>query len=108
MLYALLRSIAGIALRWFYRRIDVEGLERLPRHVPLLLVVNHPNALVDAMLVAWAIPRRVVLTAKAPLFENRALAPLLRWIGVVPLVRSADVRASVSSETLDPRRNARA
>lgn len=108
MLYAVLRGVAGIALRWFYRRIEVEGLERLPRDVPLLLVVNHPNALVDAMLVAWAIPRRVVLTAKAPLFENRALATLLSGIGVVPLVRSADVRASASSPTLDPRRNARA
>ena len=81
MLYALLRSVAGIALRWFYRRIDVVGLERLPRDVPLLLVCNHPNALVDAMLVAWAVPRRVVLTAKATLFGHRALATLLNREG---------------------------
>lgn len=105
MLYAMLRGLAGIALRWFYRRIDVEGLERLPRNSPLLLVVNHPNALVDAMLVAWAVPRRVVLTAKATLFEFWPLARFLSWVGVVPLVRSKDVRASA---TPDPRRNATA
>jgi glycerol-3-phosphate O-acyltransferase/dihydroxyacetone phosphate acyltransferase len=109
MLYALLRSIAGIALRWFYRRIDVEGLERLPRNAPLILVVNHPNALVDALLVGWSIPRRVVLTAKATLFQSRPLATLLGWIGVVPLVRSSDVRAAPGATgTIDPRRNARA
>jgi len=109
MLYALLRSIAGIALRWFYRRIDVEGLDRLPRDAPVLLVVNHPNALVDALLVGWALPRRVVLTAKATLFASRPLAMLLSWLGVVPLVRSSDVRAAAgASGTIDPRRNARA
>jgi 1-acyl-sn-glycerol-3-phosphate acyltransferase len=105
MLYALLRSIAGIALRWFYRRIDVVGLERLPRNAPLLLVCNHPNALVDAMLVAWAVPRRVVLTAKATLFRHRALATLLNWVGVVPLVRRSDIEHGVMQ---DAQRNARA
>jgi glycerol-3-phosphate O-acyltransferase/dihydroxyacetone phosphate acyltransferase len=108
MLYVLLRSIAGIALRWFYRRIDVVGLERLPRDAPLLLVCNHPNALVDAMLVAWAVPRRVVLTAKATLFTHRALATLLQWVGVVPLVRRSDVASGAISGAQDPQRNARA
>lgn len=108
MLYALLRSIAGIALRWFYRRIDVVGLERLPRNAPLLLVCNHPNALVDAMLVAWAVPRRVVLTAKATLFRHRPLAALLNWVGVVPLVRRSDVENAPMQSAQDPQRNARA
>jgi len=105
MLYALLRSVAGVALRWFYRRIDVEGLEQLPRNVPLIIVVNHPNALVDALLVGWAMPRRVVLTAKATLFENAMLGRLLTWIGVVPLVRRSDASATPGGSKLDPRRN---
>jgi len=108
MLYALLRGIAGLALRWFYRRIDVEGVERLPKNGPLLLVVNHPNALVDAMVVGWAIPRRIVLTAKATLFENPGLARLLDWIGVVPLVRSSDAKRQAGDRPVDPKRNARA
>ena len=108
MLYALLRGVAGIALRWFYGRIDVEGLERLPRRAPMLLVVNHPNALVDALLVGWAIPRRVVLTAKATLFQNRMLATLLGWLGVVPLVRASDARAGEAHAPPDPGRNTRA
>jgi 1-acyl-sn-glycerol-3-phosphate acyltransferase len=108
MLYALLRSIAGIALRWFYRRIDVVGLERLPRNAPLLVVCNHPNALVDAMLVAWALPRRIVLTAKSTLFTHRALATLLDWVGVVPLVRRSDIESGLMQGAQTPQRNARA
>jgi len=103
MIYALLRAIAGLALRWYYSGIDVEGLERVPRHAPVLLVVNHPNALVDALIVGWIIPRRLVLTAKATLFANPALAWLLRVVGVVPLRRAKDEAAS--SGAPDPRRN---
>src|SRR6185503_4390189 len=96
MLYRLLRSIAGIALRWFYSRIDVQGLDRVPEGRPLLLVVNHPNALVDALVVTWTFPRRVVLTAKATLFANPFLGAFFRAAGVVPLIRQQDLTAASS------------
>jgi glycerol-3-phosphate O-acyltransferase / dihydroxyacetone phosphate acyltransferase len=100
--YTLLRALAGAALRWFYRDIQVEGLERIPRGRPLLLVVNHPNALVDALLVIWIVPRRVLITAKAPLFANPLAGALLRWLGVVPLHRASDATAT---DRVDPSRN---
>lgn len=89
-MYALLRALAGLALRWYYRDIQVEGLECLPTRRPLLLAVNHPNALVDALLVGCVVPRRVVITAKSTLFTNPIGGALLRWVGVVPLRRAAD------------------
>ena len=102
-MYALLRALAGVALRWFYRSIQVEGGERIPRRGPILLVVNHPNALVDAMLVGSVVPRRVLLTAKATLFRNALGAMLLRWVGVVPLRRASDEKHP--RDPLDPSRN---
>src|SRR5512132_141687 len=102
-MYALLRAIAGVALRWYYRDIEIEGLSRVPRQQPLLLVVNHPNALVDALLVGWVIPRRVLITAKATLFRNPVAGALLRWLGVVPLRRASDEAPAASRP--DPARN---
>jgi glycerol-3-phosphate O-acyltransferase/dihydroxyacetone phosphate acyltransferase len=90
-MYALLRALAGVALRWYYRDIQVTGIERVPMHRPVLLVVNHPNALVDALLVGWVVPRRVMITAKSTLFKNVVASWLLRHLGVVPLYRAADV-----------------
>lgn len=89
-MYPLLRAIAGVALRWYYRDIQVEGLARIPRQRPLLLVVNHPNALIDALLVVWLVPRRILITAKATIFRNPLGGVLLRWLGVVPLRRASD------------------
>ena len=90
MTYALLRRLAGVALRWYYRDVRVVGLDRVPRGVPLLVAPNHPNALVDALLVGWLLPRRLLITAKATLFANPVAARLLRWLGVLPLRRASD------------------
>lgn len=94
MLYQSLRAAAHVALRWYYADVVVQGQERVPPRGPVLIVANHPNALVDALLVSTALPRRVLLTAKATLFEHPVLAPFLRAIGVVPLRRAADERAA--------------
>lgn len=102
-MYALLRAVAGIALRWFYRDIRIEGIERIPARRPLLLVVNHPNALVDALLVGWIVPRRVLITAKSTLFKNPLANLLLRSLGVLPLQRASDL--SAGDGRIDPLRN---
>lgn len=94
MLYQVLRSAARVALHWYYREVIVQGRERIPVRGSVLVVANHPNALVDALLVAIAVDRRVLLTAKATLFEHPFLAPLLNVIGVVPLRRAKDEHAT--------------
>ena len=101
-MYFLLRAAAGIALRWYYRDIRFEGVDRIPRGRPLLLAVNHPNALVDALLVCRAVPWRVLILAKATLFRNRLASVLLRSIGVLPVRRATDERAR---GRVDPSRN---
>ena len=90
-MYRFLRAIAAVSLRWHYSRIDTEGLERIPVSGPVLLAVNHPNALVDALVVGQVCPRRITFTGKATLFANPLLARFLRFAGVVPLVRARDV-----------------
>ena len=106
MLYAMLRAVAAIALRWYYADVVVQGAERAPRDRPLLVVANHPNALVDPLLVGTTLHRRVLLTAKATLFEQPAVGALLRAVGVIPLRRASDERRAGGSTT--PERNVRA
>jgi glycerol-3-phosphate O-acyltransferase/dihydroxyacetone phosphate acyltransferase len=90
MVYALLRPVARIALRLFYRDIEVVGLDRVPTSGPVILVVNHPNALVDALVVCTVVSRRVHLTAKATLFDHPMANWFFRSAGVIPLRRIKD------------------
>jgi 1-acyl-sn-glycerol-3-phosphate acyltransferase len=105
MLYRALRAAADVALRWYYGDIVVQGAERVPARGPLVIASNHPNALVDALLVSTTLRRRVRMTAKATLFEHPLLAPLLRAVGVVPLRRAKDELAARRTGTPSVARN---
>jgi 1-acyl-sn-glycerol-3-phosphate acyltransferase len=96
MIYGILRWMTGIVLRWFYRDIRIVGRDRIPSQGPLLIAVNHQNALVDSLIVGWIIPRSVAMTAKATLSRNPFIALIFKLLHVVPLRRSRDeLRTSV-------------
>lgn len=106
MIYRLLRWISGIALHWFYGDIRVFGEDRIPTNGPLLVAVNHQNALVDSLLVGWVMPRKITMTAKATLLENPFVAALFNLVGVVPLRRASDESRKASGSPVDRSRNA--
>ncbi len=89
-MYVLLRALLRHALRVFFRRLEVEGLEQVPSEGPLLLAANHPNTLIDVLLVATYLDRRVGFVAKSTLFEGRLAGALLRALGAVPVYRRED------------------
>jgi 1-acyl-sn-glycerol-3-phosphate acyltransferase len=104
-MYGILRWIASVSLHWFYGDIRVIGEERIPRRAPLLIAVNHTNALVDSLIIGWLMPRRVVMTAKATLMNNPLIAVLFRVLGVVPLRRAVDERKDGGGNSPNPARN---
>jgi glycerol-3-phosphate O-acyltransferase/dihydroxyacetone phosphate acyltransferase len=90
MLYAILRRVAHVALRWFYRDIAIQDAHRIPAHGPVILAANHNNALVDALIVACVIDREVRLTAKATLLDHPLTRVVVHAVGIVPLRRAVD------------------
>ena len=108
MIYSLLRWVAGIALHWFYNDIRLTGGERIPVSGPLLIAVNHQNALVDSLIVGWIVPRRITMTAKATLVDNPLIAILFSMLHVVPLRRVSDEARKQSELPVDRSRNTQA
>ena len=98
MFRRVLVAVLGLALRVFFRRIEVRGARRVPRGGALLFVVNHPNALVDPVFVLCHAPRRVSFLAKEPLFRTPVVRWLVRAMEAIPVHRKQD-------EGSDPARN---
>lgn len=80
----LARASAAVYYRIRYRGIAV------PVAGPVLLVANHPNSLLDPMLVAAVARRPVRFLAKAPLFVDAKIGWLVRAAGSVPVYRKGD------------------
>src|SRR2546426_12462927 len=83
-------TILRLALRIYFRRIEVAGLEHIPRDTPIIFVLNHPNALVDPAFLLCLAPRRVSFLAKAPLFRMPVIGYLVRALDSLPVYRRQD------------------
>ena len=79
-----------LALRIFFRHIEVEGAERVPLDRPVVFVLNHPNGLVDPVFLLCLAPRRVSFLAKAPLFRMPVISSLVRALDSLPVYRRQD------------------
>ncbi|MBL4849053.1 MAG: 1-acyl-sn-glycerol-3-phosphate acyltransferase [Planctomycetes bacterium] len=90
MFYRLFRALIRHSLWVFYRRIEIEGLEDVPTEGPLLLAANHPNTMMDALLVAMSLDRQVGFVGKATLFKNPLVGAFFRYMGGIPIARKQD------------------
>src|SRR5881296_1422276 len=95
---SLLRALCARILRIFFRRIEVAGLERVPRTGPVIFVLNHPSGLIDPAFLVCLAPRRVSFLAKAPLFRMPIVAAFARAFEAIPVHRRQD-------EGTDPSKN---
>jgi glycerol-3-phosphate O-acyltransferase / dihydroxyacetone phosphate acyltransferase len=91
-------GLARLALRGFYRRIEVTGREHLVEDRPVLVVANHFNALLDPVLVMYAMRELPRFVAKAALWRPRWTRPLLWLAGMVPIHRPQDGGESGGNE----------
>ena len=93
---ALIVALLRFTLRLFFRRVETEGLERVPPTGPVMFVLNHPNSLVDPVFVLCLAPRPASFLAKAPLFRIPIVGALVRGAGSIPVERRQDPGADLT------------
>ena len=99
MVRRIIVALLRFALRVYFRRVEVVGLEHVPRDRPLIFVLNHPNALVDPAFLLCLAPRQVSFLAKAPLFHMPVLGYFVRAMEALPVYRHQDEGGDVSKNT---------
>ncbi|SMO68650.1 lysophospholipid acyltransferase family protein [Melghirimyces algeriensis] len=92
MWYTLFQSIVRFFAK-LYHRLEVTGLEHIPKEGPFLLVGNHISYL-DPFYIAGFLPRRVSFMAKEESFSHPLTKWFLRKVDAFPVNRDiADVQA---------------
>lgn len=94
--YQFVRLIAvNFALFFFYKKVEVKGLEKVPKNKPLLLVPNHQNSFMDALVVTVNyIPITYYLT-RAKAFKPRFIGALISSLNMLPVYRVRDGFSSI-------------
>jgi 1-acyl-sn-glycerol-3-phosphate acyltransferase len=89
--YRIVSLICRVVLRtWFGRDLVIDGIERVPREGPLLVVSNHLSN-IDPMLFGGFGPGAMFCMSKQELFKNRFVAWVLAGCNCFPVDRgSAD------------------
>ncbi len=80
--------LARLLVTTFYRLRLAGGT--VPAQGPVLLVANHPNSLLDPMVVLTAARRPVRFLAKAPLWDDPKTAWLVKLGRAIPVYRASD------------------
>src|SRR5215207_8730653 len=90
MVRRIIVALLRFALRVYFRRVEVVGVEHVPLDRPLIFVLNHPNALVDPAFLLCLAPRQVSFLAKSPLFRMPVVGFFVRALDSIPVYRKQD------------------
>lgn len=90
LLYQFLRFIFLIALRAFFGRISLSGLEHIPKKGALIIAANHPSTFLDPIVVAVWLRRPVYFLANGGVFTSPFVKWLFRQLFMIPIYRQQD------------------
>ena len=90
MIYSFLKVLIKLALKVYFRKIHIKGLENIPKEGPLLIVANHPSSFLDPICIALFTKHKISFLAKGSMFENKIIRSILTGLNMIPIYRAQD------------------
>lgn len=84
-----------LMLQLYFYKIKVEGIENIPKGVPLLITPNHQNALIDPLLVGTHMPIPIHYLTRSDVFKWW-IKSFLNKLNMMPIYRIRDGYAKLS------------
>jgi glycerol-3-phosphate O-acyltransferase/dihydroxyacetone phosphate acyltransferase len=94
-------ALLRLAVRIFFRRIELIGSERVPDQSAAIFACNHPNGLVDPLFLLCFAGRPVSFLGKAPLLSYFFIGWFVRLFETIPVYRKQDNTTGSTRETFD-------
>ena len=88
-LYAFLRPYVDWCTKSSFRNLRYRGAD-LPQDGAVIIAPNHTNTLMDALVVLAGRPGATVFGARADIFRKPAVARILHFLRILPMVRERD------------------
>ena len=90
MLYTLIKILSIVSVRTFFNRVSLWHEDRIPKDGPVIFVSNHPNTMMDPLVLGISCKRDLHFLAKSTLFSNSIKRFFLTRLKLVPVYRKQD------------------
>lgn len=94
--YRCIKFYIKIGLFFYTKKIITVGKENIPKKGAVLFAVNHPNGLLDPLIVTTNVPRDTFYLVRAAAFKNAIANKVLRSLHLMPIYRIRDGRKEIS------------
>ena len=88
--YTFFKIYIQTGLFFYTKKIKVVGKEHIPKKGAVLFAVNHPNGLLDPLLVTTNIPRSTHYLVRAAIFKKPIVKKFLATLNLMPIYRIRD------------------
>jgi 1-acyl-sn-glycerol-3-phosphate acyltransferase len=91
-LLVILKLFVRLGLWIFAPQVHIRNKSLLAKQGPLLVVANHPDSFLDAVILGAYYPRKMHFLARGDVFRKPLFGFLLRAIGMIPIHRAREGR----------------
>ncbi len=88
----ILKLFVRLGLWIFAPQVHIRNKRILAKRGPLLVVANHPDSFLDAVIIGAYYPRKMHFLARGDVFRKPIYGFLLRSIGMIPIHRAREGR----------------
>lgn len=90
LLYYAFKIFIKTGLFFYTKKVIVLGHNNIPKKGAVLFTANHPNGLIDPLLIATHISRRTHFLVRAAVFKKKLVAAFFDLLGMMPIYRIRD------------------
>tara|TARA_Y100000385_G_scaffold291831_1_gene372861 strand:- start:4851 stop:5912 length:1062 start_codon:yes stop_codon:yes gene_type:complete len=89
LFYWTIRNLCKVGAKFYFRKIEINGMPQIPSDGPVIYAPNHQNAFLDAILIGVFSPKPVAFFTRGDIFVQPYLW-FLNALNMLPVFRAVD------------------
>lgn len=94
--YYFVKAYIKTGLFFYAKNIKVSGIDNIPKEGAVLFTANHPNGLIDPLIIATHNPRVNHFLVRAAVFKKPFVKKILATLNLMPIYRIRDGKSQIS------------
>ena len=95
-MYYFIKILVKLGLHAYHKKIEVHGLEHVPKDKPVIFLPNHQSALLDVLLIVVDCNRKPFFLTRADVFGKPFLDAIFKFFRMIPIYRIRDGKSALA------------